>query len=602
MKKITLFEIRLDEDVLVLRGDPAEAPGVQLRGKIVLSCTEPVNVKSLSVKLVCQQKFRVNEVFNGPWGPTMKLLKHEHILFSNRKAPIGEKTVIPAGNHEYPFEWILNGSKYRRIQQAEHVLTLHCIDAPESVEGFKEAGILWDIHAHLERSVLVSDAHASKHFRVIRTLPHTALEFSQSMSVENIWPNKVEYTVSTPSKAVVFGSFIPIEVRLTPLLKGLSVAKINVALKEMYELAPHVKQINGTRHISEVEFSGWEDSHPTDEEDGAWRLREKVFLPQTLAKCLQDCEVGKIKIRHKLKFAIQLKNPDGHLSELRATLPIMIFISQHYLTNEHNEVPEFTNQVTSESEISAPPRYEQHELDTLFEGVDLDMYLSRTNSPTQLSRTGSAENLQQIQQSGLTPLSSLSGASSPMFYDHTTSRSSNVSGSSTGPSLMTPHGHADLVARLQRAHQRPVESSGSLNAMANSTSWTNPPSGRESPNPDSPVEGHASLSSSPTMDMASMCKVPSYSTAIKTPTRNLSFESAPAYERVMSRPPSRVGSAPSLTTLSERPSLSRSSSSSGHSSRDPAEESQHSEESIHGTSSGHGSHRTPKLFSSRWRG
>ncbi|KAF3909358.1 hypothetical protein AA313_de0200474 [Arthrobotrys entomopaga] len=74
----------------------------------------------------------------------MKLLKHENVLFSNRKAPIGEKTVIPAGNHEYPFEWILNGN------------------APESVEGFKEAGILWDIHAHLERSVLVSDAHTSK--------------------------------------------------------------------------------------------------------------------------------------------------------------------------------------------------------------------------------------------------------------------------------------------------------------------------------------------------------------------------------------------------------------------------------------------------------
>ncbi|KAF3909566.1 hypothetical protein AA313_de0205345 [Arthrobotrys entomopaga] len=423
------------------------------------------------------------------------------------------------------------------------------------------------------------------------------------MAVENIWPNKVEYTVSTPSKAVVFGSFIPIEVRLTPLLKGLSVAKVTVALKEMYELAPHVKQISGTRHISEVEFSGWEESNPTDEEDGAWRLREKVFLPQTLAKCLQDCEVGKIKIRHKLKFAIQLKNPDGHLSELRATLPIMIFISQHYLTNEHNEVPEYTNRVTSDLEISAPPRYEQHQLDTLYDGIDLDMYLSRANSPTQLSRTGSAENLQQqIQHSGLTPLSSLSGTSSPMFYDHSTSRSSNVSGSSAGPSLMTPHGHADLVARLQRAHQRPAESSGSLNAMANSTSWTNPSSGRQSPNPDSPVEGHASLSSSPTMDMATMCKVPSYSTAIKTPTRNLSFESAPAYEQVVSRPPSRVGSAPNLSTMAERPTLSRSSSSSGRSSQGPVEESHNPEGGSQGTSPRHNAHRTPKLFSPRWRG
>ncbi|EPS41456.1 hypothetical protein H072_4613 [Dactylellina haptotyla CBS 200.50] len=586
MKKITLFEIRLDEEVLVLRGDTTEAPGVQLSGKIVISCTEPVNVKSLSIKVTCLQRFRVNEVFNGAWGPTMKMYKHEHIMFMNRKVPIGEKTVIPAGNHEYPFQWVLDGN------------------APESVEGFGEAGILWDLQAHLERSVYLSDVHASKHFRVIRTLPHTALEFSQTMAVENVWPNKVEYTVSTPSKAVVFGSYIPIEVRLTPLLKGLQVSKISVSLKEVYELTPQSKEITGTRHISEAEYPGWEDP-PSEDDEGAWILREKIFLPQTLAKCLQDCEVGKIKIRHKLKFAIQLKNPDGHISELRATLPIMLFISQHYLTNEQNEVPIVTNQVTSESEVAAPPRYEQHQLDELFDGVDLDMYLSRTNSPILLSRSGSAENLQQLHSSGLTPLSSLSGTSSPMFGHDTTStsRSSNVSSNSmSGPSLLTAHGHADLIARLQRAHQRPAGSSGSLNALANSTSWTNPSSGRESPTPDSPADNLASLSSSPTatVDMLTMCKVPSYSTAIKTPTRNLSFEDSPAYERVASGPPSRTGSYQNLAELDERPGFSRSSSESGTSGRDQAED-HSSEGSSHAISIGHHPHRASKMFSPRWR-
>ncbi|KAF3917813.1 hypothetical protein ABW20_dc0104755 [Dactylellina cionopaga] len=584
MKKITLFEIRLDEEVLVLRGDASEAPGVQLSGKIVLSCTEPINVKSLSIKASCLQRFRINEVFNGPWGPSMKMFKGENILFSNRKAPIGERTIIPAGNHEYPFQWVL------------------CGDAPESVEGFGEAGILWDLHAHLERS----------HFRVIRTLPHTALEFSQTMAVENVWPNKVEYTVSTPSKAVVFGSYIPIEVRLTPLLKGLQISKISVALKEVYELTPNAKEVTGTRHILEMEYPGWEDP-PSEEDDGSWILNERVFLPQTLAKCLQDCEVGKIKIRHKLKFAIQLKNPDGHISELRATLPIMIFISQHYLVNEQNEVPEITNQVTSESETSAPPRYEQHQLDELFEGVDLDMYLSRTNSPILLSRSGSAENLQQLQSSGLTPLSSLSGTASPVFtHDSSTSRSSNVSsGSMSGhPSLLTAHGHADLVARLQRAHQRPAGSSGSLNALANSTSWTNPSSGRESPTPESATEGHA-LSSSPNaaLDMATICKVPSYSTAIKTPARNLSFESSPAYEKVVSAPPSRAGSSHNLADMAQPASLSRSSSSSGHSGQGQSslEEHHSHSHSLEGSSSANypshhaHAHRAPKLFSQRWR-
>ncbi|KAK6512293.1 hypothetical protein TWF481_001183 [Arthrobotrys musiformis] len=587
MKKITLFEIRLDEDVLVIRGDASEAPAVQLSGRIVIACTEPVNVKSLSVKLSCSQS--VNEIFHGPFGPTMKLFKHDGVLFSDRKVQIGEKTVIPAGNHEYPFQWILYGS------------------APESVEGFSEASILWDLQAHLERSVYLSDVHASKHFRVVRTLPHTALEFSQTMAVENVWPNKIEYTVNTPCKAVVFGSFIPIEIKLTPLLKGLTVSKILISLKESYELMPHAgKEINGTRNILDIEYPGWDDP-PSDEDDGSWVLHEKIFLPQTLAKCLQDCEVGKIKIRHKLKFAIQLKNPDGHISELRATLPIMLFISQHYLVNDQNQVPEITSHVCAEDETAAPPRYEQHQLDTLYEGVDLDMYLSRTNSPVLLSRSGSAENLQQLHSAGLTPLSSLSGTSSPMFaQDVSTSRSSNVSSSygTSHPSLLTAHGHADLLARLQRAHQRPAGSSGSLNAMANSTSWTNPSSGRQSPNPDSPTLEAHSLSSSPnaTLNMAVISRVPSYSTAIRTPTRNLSFESSPAYERVASGPPSRITSSTNLADMAERPSLSRSSSSSGHSGRGQASSEEHHSSEGHSTPpSTAPAHRAPKLFTPRWR-
>ncbi|KAF3937013.1 hypothetical protein ABW19_dt0209678 [Dactylella cylindrospora] len=614
MKKVTLFEIRLDEDVLVLRGEPTEAAGVQLTGKIVLSCTEPIAAKSLSIRVNALERFRsgsslfpstgniqadllarrINDLFNGPWGPVMKVFKWEQVIWSDRFVPIREKTTIPAGNHEFPFHWIIRG------------------DSPESVEGFNDASILWDLHATLERTLLSSDLHANKHFRVIRTLPHTALEFTQSMTVENVWPNKVEYSVSTPSKAVVFGSYIPIEVRLTPLLKGLTVHKISVALKEAYELSPPSKETTGTRHILEVDFPGFDDP-PHDEDDGAWILKDRIFLPQTLAKCLQDCEVGKIKIRHKLKFAIQLKNPDGHISELRATLPVMLFISQHYLVNDRNEVPEVTNQVTSDSEISAPPAYEVHQLDELFQGVDMDMYLSRTNSPTMLSRSGSAENLQAHSgiNSGIASVSSMSGTSSPaLTHDVSTAHTSNVStGSSPAvPSILTIHGHADLVARLQRAHQRPLGSSGSLNALANSTSWTTPSSGRESPNPDSPGEPQLSSSPGNNMDLATMCKVPSYSTAIKVPTRNLSFESAPAYELVSSNPPSRNASSHNLIELARpRPALSRSSSTSGLSTSSPAaESSQHAQGSASASTASQHSQdsysRAPKLFPQRWRG
>jgi hypothetical protein len=39
-------------------------------------------------------------------------------------------------------------------------------------------------------------------------------------------------------------------------------------------------------------------------------------MPQTLTRCLQDTDTKGIKIRHKMKFRIQLHNPDGHISEV----------------------------------------------------------------------------------------------------------------------------------------------------------------------------------------------------------------------------------------------------------------------------------------------
>ncbi len=56
------------------------------------------------------------------------------------------------------------------------------------------------------------------------------------MSVENIWPNKVEYSIIVPQKAVVFGSAIPLETRFTPLLKGLDLGDITIKLIEMHDI------------------------------------------------------------------------------------------------------------------------------------------------------------------------------------------------------------------------------------------------------------------------------------------------------------------------------------------------------------------------------
>lgn len=215
---------------------------------------------------------------------------------------------LDKGNYEWPFELMLPG------------------DFCESVEGMPEASITYHLKATVARGKLAYDLHAKKRLRVIRTLESSALEFLHAMSVENIWPNKVEYSVVIPQKAVVFGTAIPLETRFTPLLKGLEIGDINCRLMEVHEILMTTPTGHSIReHKREREVKHWtlhinKEDHWNDmiEDSGqeGWVLNTQLDLPRKLGKCMQDTNVHGIKIRHKLKLVVALHNPDGHVSEV----------------------------------------------------------------------------------------------------------------------------------------------------------------------------------------------------------------------------------------------------------------------------------------------
>ena len=65
-----------------------------------------------------------------------------------------------------------------------------------------------------------------------------------------------------------------------------------------------------------------------------WHFETVLNIPPSLAKCCQDASIlTNIKVRHKIKFVISLINPDGHISELRASLPIQLFVSPFVAVN-----------------------------------------------------------------------------------------------------------------------------------------------------------------------------------------------------------------------------------------------------------------------------
>ncbi|KAK1988071.1 arrestin [Colletotrichum cereale] len=522
----SLFEIRLDNDFIVFRGGEDESAGQVLKGVVVLCLPTPLKIEDVHLRLTGTHRLTWDYHKTAAAGVSAQKVDKTTTLLHHRWAPFvggtgGKNTVLPAGNYEWPFEYTLPGN------------------TPESVEGIPEASITYKLKATVARGKLAYDLHAYKALRIIRTLEPAALEFLHAMSVENIWPNKVDYSIIIPQKAVVFGATVPLQMRFTPLLKGLEMGEISVKMLEIRECT--LQGPTGSvfkEHRTEREVSNWkfdvdreEHWHDTIEDTGqeGWMVEKKLNLPKRLRQCVQDLNHNGIKVRHKLKLVVALKNPDGHISELRATLPISIFISPNMPLDEHGVLVDQAPGAPAQPEVTriAPPGYGEHVLDQLYEDVDM---------------------------SGFQTPGVQSGFSSPFYAQSRAGSSENLA----SLAMMSGHGIAPaaLSSRLQNVSLDPTHRNTSFNSLnaitedvaaptsvptgassqTHSTALTRQNSAEDHPN------GHSSGRASPEhldfTDMATLSKVPSYTTAVKTPLRRGagSSDALPDYFSAMSAP------------------------------------------------------------------
>ncbi|KAI1275494.1 arrestin [Xylaria sp. FL0933] len=572
----SLFEIRLDNEFVVFRGSEHEASGQLLKGVVVLCLKEPLKVEDVHLRLTGQCRIAWLDGRQTPSGiHNQKVDRTTAILKHNWTPFVGETThhnTLAPGNYEWPFEIMLPG------------------DTPESVEGLYQTGITYLFKATVSRGKLAKNLHAFKRLRIIRTLEPAALELNHAMSVENVWPNKIEYSVAIPQKAVVFGSNVPLEMRFTPLLKGLEMGNVTVKLFETQEFTvsgpgypmrmhKHDREV-ATWHLEVTREKHWQDVIEESGQEG-WVVNQDLPLPKRLNRCIQDCHVQGIKIRHKLKLTVALNNPDGHVSELRATLPVTIFISPNMpLDDEGNLVaqsPGVAEDGLDEGRNLAPPGYGQHVLDQLYDDVDVSGILtpgiqSGLNTPFYThSRAGSSENLAAIAHgAGVAPAALSSRLQSVSLEDPHTGRFHWHHDSGSG--AITPH---------HRDHEHSQHHSPELSRRTSEEEHS-----RHSDHNTPPL--HTEY---PSLELLS--KVPSYTTATRTPLpRTPSATDSlvlPDYNTAMSAPssPTQVITDP-METITEDSTIRASVSESGRS-RTPSDDGRHH---VHGFSffSNHPSH------------
>ena len=442
--------------------------------------------------------------------------------------PIGTAGMltIGKGNYEYPFEVLLPS------------------DLPESLEGNEAGQVSYHIRATIERGTFAKDIVCKKHLRVIRRAA-PGYDFTQSQSVENIWPNKVDYRITIPSTTCPIGSPIAISITLVPLLKGLDVVSVTFDVRQLetIQIPPDSPILPGYSKTRERFIQGKTIKDPPLGEN-SWQLEDEIILPHTLKDCSQDCEVGHLKIRHRVKFTISLKNPDGHISELRAQIPITVIIPP-----EIDEEGRVTPQLTSrQADTQIPPTYQNSSLDRLWDGVShVDTPTTTvSNTPMVLSRRGSDANLSAFTQTAISSsdhtdderqrlvaslerlqLSQASVASSGIVTSHTTTSNTPFHHCSRASSPHAEH-HSEGGNPLSRRSSPPtppvIVAGGGSPPSAQATS---PPSASD-----------PSLLSNSNVDN-DLSRVPSYGSALRENTFILPAWSSnlPQYE-----PPRRTQS------------------------------------------------------------
>jgi hypothetical protein len=197
---------------------------------------------------------------------------------------------------------------------------------------------------------------------------------------------------------------------MIPHIKGLSISRVEVELKEHYIFSV-LDSKNALIAEKKMERSirlMYSDFRPI--EDDEWNIRGHIEVPNSLDRCTQDCDANFIKVKHRyvsyyistncsVKFVIGLQNADGHISEVRASLPVALVLPPYISsagTAPHLD-DSTVNHLSYLDSTDGLPSYESRIYDRLWDGVSYGGLDSSTlNTPIVMSRRASAENLREL--------------------------------------------------------------------------------------------------------------------------------------------------------------------------------------------------------------
>ncbi|KAL0956771.1 hypothetical protein HGRIS_002891 [Hohenbuehelia grisea] len=214
------LDIQLDTDTLFLKGTGVDVEPARLSGHVVLYLAESMSIKEITLQFRGKARLPVPpsesiSLNNAPLN--FMLCSYEWSFLEGEKK---HSHRLKAGRHVFPFQLDIGGSLPSSI----------------STSAGGGASIMYKLRAHVARPGFNHNLQTVVPVSVVRSFTPEALEYQQTLEIENTWPEKVMYSIMLPHKAWAAGDSVTAVVKLSPLAKGVRILTVTSTLHETTKL------------------------------------------------------------------------------------------------------------------------------------------------------------------------------------------------------------------------------------------------------------------------------------------------------------------------------------------------------------------------------
>ncbi len=131
----------------------------------------------------------------------------------------GEKKhshTLKAGRHLFPFQFHLGGS----------------LPSTLYTNAYGGASVTYKLRATATRRGFAHNLQTHKVITLLRSFAPEALEYQQSLEIENTWQEKIMYSIMVPHKAWAAGDDLTAVIKLSPLVKGVRPLSVVTTLNQ----------------------------------------------------------------------------------------------------------------------------------------------------------------------------------------------------------------------------------------------------------------------------------------------------------------------------------------------------------------------------------